>query len=58
MSINVAKTILLINKLGLKAEGISIGESVDIGGMQFEVVAEFKYLGLSFDSKGGEKLMI
>ena len=26
--------------------------------MRFEVVSEFKYLGLVFDSRGGEKLMI
>ncbi len=31
---------------------------IDIADMRFEVVSEFKYLGLVFDSRGGEKLMI
>ena len=58
LRINVSKTKLLVNKHRLKAENLQVGAEVELGGMHFEIVPEFKYLGLVFYAGGGEKLMI
>jgi hypothetical protein len=56
--ISGSKTKVMTNAKGLKTVGISIGHCLELHGMQFEVVSDFKYLGVVFDGRASDKKMI
>ncbi len=58
LTINASKSKLLANSKGLASGEVKVGEYMDLDGLVFELVHEFRYLGLVFDSRGGEKTMI